>query len=391
MNDEANETRQSAPMAAAAKDAREIPAQDQRRSARLQCVHEICMQSLLPMAICFAQGSRLICNPAWSALLEMNPHASPSSADTLAQDIYGAQWTSIAAAVAEVTNAGESRQYGSQLFGNSHQGRNHGFFHYTLQPLALENEDCAVLMIAERSYEDVESQYNEFIAIMAHELRNPFSALASAAQLLNRAADRPQIMTAARDALSRQVNHLAQLLDDLLDISRLRRDSLKLRRQVLSLEEVVTAAVQSTGLIENKQLDLSAMKSDASLLLDGDRLLLIKAFSNLLKFLARHNGLNRPLQLNLTVHETQAVVTLDNLSIAPEMIQHVVVLCQEKPMRLPGRNIDLGFYLACGLLQVHGGQISARQNAGGDGTECVIRLPLVQANSNNMDQASAPT
>ncbi|MES1195657.1 MAG: HAMP domain-containing sensor histidine kinase [Steroidobacter sp.] len=344
--------------------------------AKLLFAHDICQQSRLPMSIYWEKETRFLYNKAWSALLDK--HLLPSGSP--AQHIYGEQWKVVEASIARVIRSGESIQCDRQLFGNLHDRSHDGFFNYMLQPLSMENGGNAVLIIAERSYEDVEKHHDEFLATIAHELRNPFSALTSAAQLLNKAADRPQMMTMARDALTRQIGCLAQLLDDLLDVSRLRRGRLELRRQPVALKEVITAAIQvSRPVMENRQHNLIAEEPETSLYIDGDKHFLIKIFSSLLNHAAKHTESGRLLQLKTRAHEFGVDVIIHNTSFAPEMIQRAIGDCLERKFtRQLGKSIDISLYLICGLVQLHGGQISAHRDSAGNGTDLIVCLPRMQ-------------
>ncbi|HEX2583781.1 MAG TPA: HAMP domain-containing sensor histidine kinase, partial [Steroidobacteraceae bacterium] len=266
-----------------------------------------------------------------------------------------------------------------------------GYFNYQLQPLRLEQGD-AVLIFAERSYEEVEKHHDEFLATIAHELRNPFSALAAAAQVLNKAVDRPQMMATARDALTRQIGYLAQLLDDLLDVSRLRRERLEIRRQPVSLKDVIAASMLAAKpALENRQHNFVVEEPDTLLRVSGDKHMLIKVFSNLLNHVAKYTESGRPLQLQTVAHETDIDVIIRNTSFMPEAIQRAIRDCLDgKFTRQLGKDLDLGLYLVCGLVRLHGGEISVQHDAGTNGTDLIVRLPRTQVHFTQQQAATMP-
>lgn len=349
-------------------------------SQQLKCVYDICSRSLVPMSIYLPMDGRLFYNEAWRSMIEpQSAVVCPSG--SAAQDIYGEQWKTIEPSIAQVMRAGESMQFGRQLFGKLHNSKYDGCFNYMLQPIDAEDGNSGVLMVAERSCEDIEIQNDDFVATIVHELRNPFSALASAAQLFSKAADRPQMMLAARDALSRQVTHLAQLLDDLLDISRLRRGNIRLYRQPIPLSETVSAAIQAaTPAMESKQHKIAVTNLDSTILIDGDKQLVVRIFSNLLKYIAKHTEASGVMQLSALRHESAVDVTISNVRLSPEMAQRALGKFQEKKAQHVGRGLDLSLHLVCKLVQLHEGSIAASGNPDAS-TDFTIRLPLASADS----------
>jgi signal transduction histidine kinase len=386
MNGESNNIPHSASFTSEVKATRSIHADYAAWPPRLQCAYDICMQSTLPMCICFAQGMRLLYNAAWAALL-----GTDSSPGDVGSTIYGEQWASIDAALSRAIDSGTTLRYDRTLFGKAHRGMHDGFFNYQLQPLSVE-DGAIVLVSAERSYEDVEKNHDEFLATIAHELRNPFGALAAAAQVLNKAIDRPQMMATAREALTRQVGYLSQLLDNLLDISRVRRGRLELRPQPVSLKDVIAASMQAAGpALENRQHNVVVEQLDTVLRVSGDKHLLIRAFATLLSFVAKHTESGRPLQLQATPHESEVDIVISNTSFAPDVIQRAITDCLEKKItRQPGKDTDLALYLVCGLVQLHGGGLSVQRNAEGNGTDIVMTLPRIHVHDVNQQQASTP-
>jgi len=325
------------------------------------------------MAICWGDNRVFLYNDAWQQLF--GRQEVPASGSPV-QDIYGEQWQSMEPVFDKFVVSAESIQCDRHLFGDQHRGRHGGHFNYMLQPLYAENEH-GVLIVAERSFEEIETSHDDFVATLAHELRNPLGALSAAAQVLNRAVDRPQMMATAREALTRQVGHLAQLLDDLLTISRLQRGRLQLHCQPVALQTVIDAAIAaSQAAMEVKQHSLTLEVPETTLYISGDKLLLVRIFSTLLNLVADHIGTGRLLQLQVKPHEPGVDVVIRNTAFAPQLIQRLIKdFLERKFTRQLGKDADIGLYLVCGLIQLHGGEISVHSNVNGDGSDIVVCLP----------------
>src|SRR5690606_15940885 len=112
--------------------------------------------------------------------------------------------------------------------------------------ILVEGYDVTEFVEAKRQLEGANKRKDEFLATLAHELRNPLAALSSAAQLLIRAEQKPAVAAVARDALTRQVDQMARLLDDLLDLARITHGRVHLRKAPLLLEEAVDAALETS-------------------------------------------------------------------------------------------------------------------------------------------------
>jgi len=190
-------------------------------------------------------------------------------------------------------------------------------------------------------------------------------------------------MATAREALTRQVDYLSHLLDDLLDLSRLRRGTLPLRAQPVALKAVINAAIEASKLaMENKQHSFTVEEVATTLHVNGDKSMLIRIFSNLLKHVARHTESGRLLQLQIKPHNFGVDVIVKNTGFMPEKIQRALEdFMQKKFTRQPGRDLDISLSLICGLVQLNAGQISAYGNATGNGSDIVVYLPGVDDNA----------
>src|SRR5690606_33169968 len=170
-----------------------------------------------------------------------------------------------------------------------------------LEPAVLiEGSDVTDRVEAKIELENASKRKDEFLATLAHELRNPLAALSSAAQLLIRAEQKPAIAAVARDALTRQVDQMARLLDDLLDLARITHGRVHLRKAPLLLEEAVDAALEtSRPMFEAKHHSLEVERPPTPVWVDADRVRLAQIFANLLTNAAKYTDAGGSIVLSI--------------------------------------------------------------------------------------------
>jgi signal transduction histidine kinase/CheY-like chemotaxis protein len=226
---------------------------------------------------------------------------------------------------------------------------------------------------------------DEFLAMLAHELRNPLAPVITAIEVLKRSS--PQDVE-RRDrqlaVMSRQMQQLAHLVDDLLDISRVSRGSIELRREVLSVQQVLAAAIEaSKPLIDSRRQTLRVERATGDLYVSGDRVRLIQVFSNLLSNAGKYTEPGG--EIAVTVAEADGGVEIrvsDNgPGIPSEMLETIFDLFAQVPGaldRAPG-GLGIGLTLVRSLVELHGGQVRALSEGVGCGSEFVVTLPVVKA------------
>jgi signal transduction histidine kinase/CheY-like chemotaxis protein len=245
----------------------------------------------------------------------------------------------------------------------------------------LYRQSQAELLEREASLRAADRQKDVFLATLAHELRNPLAPIRTAAELVRRRAGSDPALQQAGAVVERQVLHLSQLVDDLLDVSRLTRDSIELRREVLDLRDVVDHAIETTQpAISAAGLQLRRHTGNQPLMVFGDALRLGQCVTNLLtnaaKFTPRGGRLD--VQLSQVAGRARLEVSDTGVGIDPDSLERIFELfVQEQSSGLGGHSgLGLGLALTRKLVLLHGGSVVAFSGGQGQGSRFVIELPL---------------
>lgn len=228
---------------------------------------------------------------------------------------------------------------------------------------------------------------DEFLATLAHELRNPLAPVRYAVNVMGLKGPETPELRWAIDIIERQTQHMARLIDDLLDVNRITRNILELRKEPVELSTILSTAIEaSQPAIEKNRQKLVVDLPQEPILLDADTVRLAQVFSNLL-----HNASKYSKQPDgsgviwLTAEHDQATVSVtvrDNgIGIAPPMLSKVFDMFTQVG-RSRGQSeggLGIGLALAKRLVEMHGGGIEARSDGLGKGSAFVVRLPLKQA------------
>jgi PAS domain S-box-containing protein len=220
---------------------------------------------------------------------------------------------------------------------------------------------------------------NEFLATLAHELRNPLAPIRSAAEVLKQTLDGQPAASAAQGIVARQVAHMSRLVDDLVDVSRITRDSLDLRRERIRLDDVVAAAVETARpMLAAQSLDLVTSLPPEPVVLDADPARLSQALANLLNNAAKFTPAGGRVWLTVERRGRQVRLAVrdDGIGIAPEELGRIFQMF-EQGQRAPGKvkeGLGIGLTLVKRLVELHGGTVEARSAGLGRGSEFVIEL-----------------
>lgn len=223
---------------------------------------------------------------------------------------------------------------------------------------------------------------NEFLATLAHELRNPLAPVRNALQVLRmKSPDIPEVQW-AREVIDRQTFAMTRLIDDIMDVSRINQGKVKLNRERVELANVVKGAVEtSRPLIEEMGHELKVTLSPGPVIVDGDLTRLAQIFVNLLDNAAKyterggHIGLTAQQQgsdVVVTISDSGIGIPADKLPAIFEMFSQV----EEGLSRSQG-GLGIGLCLVKRLVEMHGGSIEARSGGPAKGSEFVVRLPIV--------------
>ncbi|QBQ53960.1 PAS domain S-box protein [Nitrosococcus wardiae] len=234
----------------------------------------------------------------------------------------------------------------------------------------------------ERELQEADRRKNEFLATLAHELRNPLAPIRNAVQiLLVKDSPDPELQW-ARKIIDQQAQQMARLLDDLLDVSRIAHDKLELRKERIELATAIHNAVEiSRPLIDSGGHELTIVLPPKPVYLNADPVRLAQIFSNLLNNAAKHTEEGSHIQLISEQQGSEIVISVkdDGIGIATEVLPRIFdIFSQEKRVleRSQG-GLGIGLSLVRGLVELHGGNVEARSEGPGQGSEFIVRLPLL--------------
>jgi PAS domain S-box-containing protein len=223
---------------------------------------------------------------------------------------------------------------------------------------------------------------DEFLATLAHELRNPLAPIRNSVELLRRADSDTEVMNQARSVLERQLGLMIRLIDDLLDISRINNGKLQLRKQRLELAAVIRSAVEAARPhIETQGHELTVTLPPEPLHVDADAMRLAQVFSNLLTNSAKYTERGGHIWLTAEQQNGEVVIAVRDtgIGIAAEHLSRIFEMFSQVSPALERSQGGLGIGLALvrGLVDLHGGRVEARSAGAGKGSEFIVRLPPV--------------
>jgi PAS domain S-box-containing protein len=260
------------------------------------------------------------------------------------------------------------------------------------------NTDITPIEAAREELRAANRRKDEFLAMLAHELRNPLAPIGTAAELLMLGARDEDRVRQVSGVIGRQVAHMSQLVDDLLDVSRVTRGLVELRKETLDMAGLLAEAFEQTrSLIEGRQHHFTARVPQEAVSVEGDRTRLIQVFSNLLNNAAKYTppGGNLELRLRATESEVEVLVIDDGSGIDAGLLPHVFDLFtqgERSPDRSQG-GLGLGLALVKSLVELHGGSVAARSAGRGSGSTFNVRLPRVaspaRGQSESRDEVAA--
>lgn len=235
----------------------------------------------------------------------------------------------------------------------------------------------------EAALQEADRRKDEFLALLAHELRNPLAAIRYALAVVRNPATTAEQTAKSYDIVERQVVHMARLLDDLLDISRITLGSVALRKEPTSLFAAVEAAVETAQpFIDAKRHELTVDLPGHAVTLEADPVRLAQIFSNLLINAAKYTTRGGHIEVSATDGDGQVIVKVrDNgIGISADMLPRLFTLLS-RVQPAAGRKdegLGVGLTLVQALVGLHGGTVEARSDGIGRGSEFIVRLPVGQ-------------
>ncbi|RZL09035.1 MAG: response regulator [Rubrivivax sp.] len=228
-----------------------------------------------------------------------------------------------------------------------------------------------------RLRQSVERKSN-FLATLAHELRNPLAPIRNGLELLKRADLPPARGQAVRDMMARQLTHLVRLVDDLMEVSRITHGKVELRKERLLLGSVLTAAIETAWpRIEEKGLRLET-QFEGMYPLEADRDRLAQVFSNLLSNAAKFTSPGGTIRVSAKAQGSEVTVCVSDTGcgIAPDHLEAIFEMFSQGPTHHTAGGLGIGLALVRQLVTLHGGTVHASSEGAGQGSVFTVRLPL---------------
>jgi signal transduction histidine kinase/ActR/RegA family two-component response regulator len=272
-----------------------------------------------------------------------------------------------------------------------------------LERLRAANQSLVLATITAQTLreeaEDTNRRQNEFLAMLAHELRNPLAPISMAASLLEKIPDASPQLLRLQEIIGRQVGHMSRLLDDLLDAARISSGKISLQTRPVALAEIVTQALETvTPRIDGRHQTLSISLPEQAVMLDGDPVRLAQVFSNLLgnasKFTEDHGHIRLQATLQALPGPARVVIRVedDGVGIPAEVMPHIFDLFTQGPRSLARSEggLGVGLNVVRNLVGMHGGDVAVDSRGPGLGSAFIVTLPVSSQQAAEPHQESIP-
>ncbi|WP_024297073.1 hybrid sensor histidine kinase/response regulator [Methylomicrobium lacus] len=262
---------------------------------------------------------------------------------------------------------------------------------------ATVSRDISASKQVKAALREANQRKDEFLAMLAHELRNPLTPINNAAHILDRLNLEDPQLSWATEIIKRQVKHLTHLVDDLLDVSRIARGKISLKKERIDLVEVIKAVLETArGFILAKQQHLDVCLPEQPILLEGDSVRLSQVLLNLLDNASKYSLEKGQIEVNAQRlgAEVEIRVRDNGTGISPELLPTIFDMFQQG-MRTLDRSqggLGIGLTLVKQLVELHGGQVTASSPGAGLGSTFSIRLPtIVKATTVPVSETPTPS
>ena len=241
--------------------------------------------------------------------------------------------------------------------------------------------DTTRLRKAEQGLREADRRKDEFLATLAHELRNPLAPIRNGLQILRLAGDDPVATSQVREMLERQVNHLVRLVDDLMEVARVTRGRIELRRETIDLAAMLRSAVEtSRPLIESARHELTVELPEEPVTLMADPVRLAQIVANLLNNAAKYTEDGGRISLSARRENNHAVISVrdSGVGIPVDVLPRVFDLFAQadRTYHRSQGGLGIGLTLVRTLVELHGGTVTAKSEGVGRGSEFIVALPL---------------
>ncbi len=235
---------------------------------------------------------------------------------------------------------------------------------------------------AVEALQEADRRKDEFLATLAHELRNPLAPISSGLHILRTAGDNQQVAATARQIMERQVVQMVRLVDDLLDVARITTGKVELRRETFDLAAAVHDAVEtSRPLLDAAGQSITMTLPETPIYVHADRTRLAQVFGNLLNNSSKFSDRGQPIAIAITHDGGQAVVSIRDtgVGIPREALKKIFDMFGQADLhgaRSRG-GLGIGLSLVKRIAEMHGGTVEARSEGAGRGSEFVVRIPMI--------------
>ena len=239
---------------------------------------------------------------------------------------------------------------------------------------------------AEEALRLADRRKDEFLAMLAHELRNPLAPIRNAVQLLKMQEATDPKLAWSLNVIDRQVTHMAQLLDDLLDVARIMQGKITLKAERFELTDIVNNAIEtSRPLIESRGQELIISQTTTPQWIEGDRVRLAQVLSNLLNNAAKYTSEGGKITLSVMREGSDVVIEVRDtgIGIAPDILPQIFELFIQADHSLAHSQggLGIGLTLVRQLVEIHGGTVTAASAGIGQGSSFTVRLPALSMES----------
>ncbi|HEX4025094.1 MAG TPA: ATP-binding protein [Steroidobacteraceae bacterium] len=234
---------------------------------------------------------------------------------------------------------------------------------------------------SEEALREADRRKDEFLATLAHELRNPLAPIRNAMQLLGASPGDEGRLSGVRGMVERQIKHMVRLIDDLMDVARITRGQLDLRREPVALDAVIQIAVESSRpLLEGKRQNLHISLDPAALHVDADVTRLAQVFSNLLNNAAKYSPPGAEVRVRMQRDGGHAVVTVtdEGIGIPAHALGSIFDMFVQLDRTGTREGLGIGLTLVKRIVELHGGSVEAASGGAGAGSTFRVRLAVVE-------------
>lgn len=236
---------------------------------------------------------------------------------------------------------------------------------------------------------------DQFLAMLAHELRNPLSPISAAATVLKMAKSNESVIDNASNVIARQVAHMSTLVDDLLDVSRVTRGAVQLKLEPLDLRQVIADAIEQVEpQIQAKQHVLTVGEMPEPIVMQGDKKRLVQVITNLLTNAAKYTRDHGHIQLKLDLYSDQVAIAVEDngIGMAPDFAPHAFDLFAqaERTSDRASGGLGLGLALVKSLAELHDGKVTCTSKGLGKGSQFTLWLPKKVADEKHVERRRTP-